>query len=82
MAVRQGCTCIQGLASFASDTLRGVLQMSGLDDRDIVFVRYVNEAKDNCCLPYLIAVDKTTTSVGECCFLCVSAMAFCWLLTA
>ena len=40
------------------------LQMTGLDDRDIVFVRYVNEAKDRHCLPYFIAVDKSTSSVG------------------
>lgn len=39
--------------------------MTGLSDRDIVFVRYVNEAKNKHCLPYLIAVDKSTTSVGE-----------------
>ena len=39
--------------------------MTGLDDGDIVFVRYVNEAKDKHCLPYLIAVDKSTTSVGK-----------------
>ena len=40
------------------------LQMTGLDDRDIVFVRYVGQAKDRNCLPYFIAVDESTKSVG------------------
>ena len=69
--------CLPMCAIGETLTMECMPQMSGLDDRDIVFVRYVNEAKDNCCLPYLIAVDKTTTSVGKLCFLCVS----CCLLT-
>ena len=39
--------------------------MTGLDDRDIVFVRYVGQAKDRRCLPYFIAVDRSTHSVGK-----------------
>lgn len=41
------------------------LQMTGLDDSDIVFVRYVGQAKDRHCLPYFIAVDSSTHSVGK-----------------
>lgn len=41
------------------------MQMSGLDDRDLVFVRYVGQAKDRSCLPYFIAVDRSTESVGK-----------------
>ena len=39
--------------------------MTGLDDHDIVFVRYVGQAKDRHCLPYFIAVDASTHSVGK-----------------
>lgn len=39
--------------------------MTGLDDRDIVFVRYVGQAQDRHCLPYFIAVDSSTESVGK-----------------
>ena len=42
-----------------------VMQMTGLDDHDIIFVRYVGQAKDRACLPYFIAVDSSTESVGE-----------------
>jgi len=42
-----------------------VVQMTGLDDRDIVFIRYVGQAKDRNCLPYFIAVDESTKSVGQ-----------------
>ena len=40
--------------------------MTGLEDHDIVFVRYEKSAKDRHCLPYFIAVDKSTHSIGEC----------------
>lgn len=41
------------------------MQMTGLEDHDIVFVRYVGAALDRNCLPYFIAVDRSTESIGK-----------------
>ena len=42
-----------------------VLQMTGLPNHDVVFVRFQNEAISNQCLPYFIAIDEHSNSVGE-----------------
>ena len=47
------------------DVWFGFSQMTGLEDHDIVFVRYVGAALDHKCLPYFIAVDRSTESIGR-----------------
>ena len=45
------------------------MQMTALPDRDVVFVRFQNEASSHSCLPYFIAIDEHSHSVGQCSFL-------------
>ncbi|KAK9805494.1 hypothetical protein WJX72_001323 [[Myrmecia] bisecta] len=40
-----------------------IQQMTGLPDREVVFVRFVHESTSDKCLPYFIAVDRETRSV-------------------
>ena len=42
------------------------MQMTALPDRDVVFVRFQNEASSHSCLPYFIAIDEHSHSVGQC----------------
>ena len=39
--------------------------MTGLPNHDVVFVRFQNEAISNQCLPYFIAIDEHSNSVGK-----------------
>lgn len=40
-------------------------QMTALPDRDVVFVRFQNEGSSHSCLPYFIAIDEHSKSVGQ-----------------
>ncbi|KAK9867697.1 hypothetical protein WJX84_009670 [Apatococcus fuscideae] len=40
-----------------------IQQMTGLPDEDIVFVRFQKEGASSFCLPYFIAIDRSTCSV-------------------
>ncbi|KAK9847646.1 hypothetical protein WJX84_000251 [Apatococcus fuscideae] len=40
-----------------------IQQMTGLPDEDVIFVRFQNEGRFKGCIPYFIAVDKSTKSV-------------------
>ncbi|KAK9802679.1 hypothetical protein WJX73_004994 [Symbiochloris irregularis] len=40
-----------------------ILQMSGLKERDLAFVRFQGEANDQHCLPYFLALDHETKSI-------------------
>lgn len=42
------------------------MQMTALPNRDVVFVRFQNEASSHSCLPYFIAIDEHSHSVGQC----------------
>ena len=44
--------------------MRGV-QMAGLKEQDLLFVRYERGSQHTECLPYYIALDHETKSVGE-----------------
>ena len=39
--------------------------MTALPNRDVVFVRFQNEGSSHSCLPYFIAIDEHSHSVGE-----------------
>jgi len=39
--------------------------MTALPDRDVVFVRFQNEGTSHSCLPYFIAIDEHSKSVGQ-----------------
>lgn len=39
--------------------------MTGLPNHDVVFVRFQNEAISHQCLPYFIAIDEHSNSVGK-----------------
>ncbi len=39
--------------------------MTALPDRDVVFVRFQNEGTSHSCLPYFIAIDEHSNSVGQ-----------------
>lgn len=41
------------------------VQMTALPDRDVVFVRFQNEGTSHSCLPYFIAIDEHSNSVGQ-----------------
>ena len=41
------------------------VQMTALPDRDVVFVRFQNEGTTHSCLPYFIAIDEHSNSVGQ-----------------
>ena len=41
--------------------------MTALPDRDVVFVRFQNEGTSHSCLPYFIAIDEHSNSVGQLC---------------
>ena len=43
------------------------VQMTALPDRDVVFVRFQNEGTSHSCLPYFIAIDEHSNSVGQLC---------------
>lgn len=44
------------------------LQITDINEEDIVFVRFDTEVIAQSCLPYFIALDRSTKSVGACFF--------------
>ncbi len=41
------------------------MQITNIPDRDILFVRFDTDVIAQSCLPYFIALDRTTKSIGE-----------------
>lgn len=61
-SLHANCTGSKSSLAHASNLL---LQMSGIKEKDLAFVRFVGGAHSQHCLPYFIAVDHATNSVGE-----------------
>jgi len=43
---------------------RGAPQITGLPEQDVLFVRFEADVSGRACLPYFIALDRTTRSIG------------------